>query len=469
MTNAEYIGREQELRLLRELGLSSDSTLAVVYGRRRVGKSSLISEAFKDSKIYDFEGLENESEAKQLEYFLIQLRHHFPNTDTNGIKGWYEALMALAKAVESAPGVVLFDEFQWMANYRKGLVSILKTVWDKYFSKISSATMILCGSIASFMVNKVLKSKALYGRSSLAIHLKPFKVADTAKFLRGRSKQEILCAQMLVGGIPGYLKLLQTKNSVFLGIQELAFQEHGYFTTEYERIFTSQFGKSEFYEKLVRILSSKPMGLNRNQIVSASEISNGGSLSKYLEDLELAGFITSYTNFNRQNRSKIYRLSDPFLRLYFKFISPRLIEINSGKPNIFITLASSPEFASWLGSAAEMLCFEHRFEISKLLGFSDVEYKVGPFFKIKDDTGPGVQVDLVFARKDKVLTLCEVKYRDTISPSIVQEVEKKALALPNRRGYTVQKVLISKYSVPKSISDRAYFSHMITLDELIEV
>ena len=196
----------------------------------------------------------------------------------------------------------------------------------------------LCGSVASFMINKVVKSKALYGRVHLSIHLKPFKLDQSKLFFPGRSASEILQAQLLVGGIPTYLKLLASKPSVFPSIQELAFEEHGYFTTEFDKIFISQFGSSSNYEELVRLLGEHPYGLTRQQIINRSHFSNGGKLTSALKDLEVAGIISSYSPFHlgAKTKAKIFIVSDPYIRLYLSFIEKALPQIADGKPNIFV-------------------------------------------------------------------------------------------------------------------------------------
>jgi hypothetical protein len=139
-----------------------------------------------------------------------------------------------------------------MANYRNEIVSELKPVWDLHISGIGGITLVLCGSIASFMINKVVKSNAFYGRSDLVIHLKNFLLPDTKKMLKGKGTSEIIEAQMLFGGVPKYLDLVREKPSVRIGIEELAFTETGYLTDEYERIFLSHFGRTPEYERIIK-------------------------------------------------------------------------------------------------------------------------------------------------------------------------------------------------------------------------
>lgn len=469
---ANYIGREKEAGLLENLKNLSKASLAAVYGRRRVGKSSLILETYKDEKIFLFEGLENQPKNKQIDNFLSQLMEYFPDADVSDVENsWYKALSLLYKHTRSLNCVIFFDEFQWMANYRQELVSVLKLVWDRFFAKNNSLVMVLCGSVASFMVNKVIKSKAIYGRIELIIHLKPFKLATTRKFLSQKSEEEVLQAQMLVGGIPGYLNLFKNKNSIFLGIQELGFEEHGYLTTEFDRIFISQFGRLELYEKVIRQLAQNPLGLSRKQLTQEKDIDNGGGLSGVLKDLEIAGFIFAYYSFHLgiKARQKVYVLSDPFLRLYLHFIENDLPAINKGLPVRFTRLINSPKFSSWLGLAFENLCYEHRYELAKIMGFIDVDFNVGPYIG-KDEKGKlNLQVDLVYDRKDSVMTVCEIKYQNRAADiSLIGELQQKAALLPHSNK-TLQYALISKQMPVKAVQDQAFFSHMVEAKQLLSV
>ena len=225
-----FIGREKELRALGNIISSDRSTVGVIYGRRRIGKSELIKKAFDKEKVLIFEGLENRPKQDQLTHFVFQLiyqaRQEFSGTKA---KTWQEAFLLLYQEIKHNRSHIVFDEFQWMANYRSEIVSELKPVWDQYISKIPGITLILCGSIASFMTTKVVKSSAFYGRTDLVINLKGFLLPETKDMLKGKGNSEIIEAQMLLGGIPKYLDLIREKPSIRIGMEELAFTDSGYF------------------------------------------------------------------------------------------------------------------------------------------------------------------------------------------------------------------------------------------------
>ena len=166
-----------------------------------------------------------------------------------------------------------------------------------------------------------------------------------------------------------------------------------------------------------------------------------------------------------------YCINDNFLMFYFKFIHPIKAEIEHGDFNAAPTKTINTEsYRKWQGYAFERFCrLNHRF-LAKILGFSDVRYKSGTYYnKETEKQKPGYQIDLLFAREDKVFTICEIKYVQTkILPSIIDEFEMKLLLFANPKQFTIKKVLISIYGPSESLKQRAYFDRFIMLSDFFE-
>lgn len=473
-----FIGRENELDSLRSLLNTNHASVAVVYGRRRVGKTALIENVFANDtyKFFAFEGLENQNKKTQIRNFLFQLEQIIgaPISNRDNIKTWPDAFAYLMKHISNdIPTVILLDEFQWMANYRAELVSEIKMLWDRFLAKKKNLVLILCGSIASFIVKKVIKSKALYGRIDIIIHLKPFLLKDAIKLLPNRGIEESLLAYLVFGGIPKYLKLLDNNLSVAQNIERLAFSKTGYFYDEYNRIFVSHFGKQLKYEAIVAQLANKLIGLSRSEICAHTKDNStgGGELTRVLENLESAGFISSYIPYDKTTNSRLIRyvLSDSFLRFYFSFLSSTkkkgVISSQSFVNNIFL----SQKFRQWLGVGFEMLCIQHASVIANILGFGGIEYNAGPYFRHgTNGILSGVQIDLLFDRCDKVITVCEIKFQDKpIGLEIAKELQTKITKIPQLENKTVQKVLITNSEPSKELIKSSIFSKIIRAKELI--
>ena len=376
-----FIGRKKELKSLQSIIDLVKPSIAVVYGRRRIGKSELIKKSLGNRPALYFEGLENRAKQEQIDGFLFQLCYQ-TGKEIGSIKAksWREAFIYLYNELKTKKAHVVLDEFQWMANYRSEIVADLKMIWELYISRLDGTTLILCGSIASFMISRVIKSSALYGRTDLVIHLKGFLLPETNKMLKNQGSLETIEAQMMLGGIPKYIELIRDKTSVYNGMEDLAFTETGYLTDEYKRIFTSHFGRNPEYEKIIGVLAKHPYGVFRKQVSKEALIELGGGLTNHLKNLESAGFISSSTPFHKSHNSRLlkYCLSDAYLRFYFSFIEPNLKKIKSGiQTNIFSQITQKGEFKAWMGRAFEYLCMDHASKISEILGFHGIEFSFG--------------------------------------------------------------------------------------------
>ena len=482
----DFIGRQVELDRLARLLDSPRAEIAVLYGRRRVGKTVLLERALAGRPALFFEALEDRPKKEQIAHFLYELRLQTAPEGapaTRATRTWKEAFMQLFKAIEKNPMPVVLDEFQWLANYRHEIIAELKYVWDRHFSKLRGQKFLLCGSVASFMIEKVLKSKALYGRIDAELEIAPFKLAETRQMLPGRGQDEILEAQMLTGGIPRYLKLLSEYPSIQLAMEELAFTRLGYFTKEYERIFVSHFGKHPNFEAIVRVLSGHPMGLYREELAQAAGIAAGGQLTTHLRDLKAAGFIGSAVPFNKDERTARakYFLSDAYLRFYFAFIEPNLRTMTGGsRVSLFGEISRGGAYHAWIGHAFEYLCAQHADVIAHILGFSGIRFTVGPYFTPSSAprlrgagavrrAEPGVQIDLLFDRPDRVLTVCELKYCDgPIGLEVIPEMKRKLRLLERVAGRkTLQPVLIVRDRASQDLIDSGYFYRIIEARQIL--
>jgi len=471
-----FIGRAEELDKIGHMLDTPGSAIILIYGRRRIGKSLLIKKSLSGKNYLSFEGLENRPKKDQIDNFLLQLSFQLgKNQKYEPVKNWREAFLILYKELKKNPCPIVLDEFQWMANYQREIVSDLKMVWDQYLSDLEGVTLFLCGSIASFMIEKVLHSSALYGRIDLQLHLKGFSLLETCQMTQSqRGIVETLETHMFTGGVPKYIDLLKQYDSLYIGLDELAFSDSGYFFSEYQRIFTSHFGSNPDFESIIKVLAEYPYGLRRKELSENAGISSGGVFTKHLNDLEAAGFISGVAPVGKTQNSKLrkYYLSDAYLRFYFAFIEPNRTRIQSSNTEgLFIKISQSPAFQSWKGIAFEYVCLQHAKHIASLLGFGAVDYSYGPFFASPSRKKPGVQVDLLYDRADNVITLCEIKYtKEAPGIELIEEVEKRAAVLQKAfPTKTVQNVLITLTKPTRNLTSQLYFRKIICAEELFKL
>lgn len=463
-----FIGRNLELSLLDKQFNHLKSNIVILYGRRRIGKSQLIHEFAKNINSLQFEAIEHGKTIAQIKHFTNQLKKQIDNPllQMASFTSWEEIFDYLTDYLraQNKKTVLFFDEFQWMAAKQGKLVSLIKYYWDNHW-KDTNCLLILCGSVASYMVEKVIKSKALYGRSSLEINLESLSPQESWLLLKKkRSKEEVLQYLMLLGGVPKYLEEINLKLSFKQNINHLFFNKNSLFKDEFEKIFYSQFKEPKRYKKIIQIIKDRPLTLS--EIGKKLKVSAGGSLKSYLTNLQLCGFIQSFVSLDKKDNSRFrkYKLTDPYLVFYCKYIEPNLdiISKNTSK-NLFKSLVEL-HLRPWLGIAFENFCLKHQEYLATIMGFNDKVIAVGPYYGTGDSK---FQIDLLYKRADQVITICEIKYHNKpLTSLVIAEVEKKIKLLKIPRGYTLEKALICVYGVNEATEYSNYFDHIITLEDL---
>lgn len=469
-----FIGRAKEQDLFSQFSKKNEAAIMIVYGRRRVGKTQLIEHTLADRNLIKLEGLENQPEADQIQHVLYQLSRYTGEGYLSKLQlnSWVEVFDLIADKYPDGKWTLYLEELQWLANYDTKLISALKYVWDNRFRHNSELRLVLCGSSPSFMIKKVVQSKALYNRSQQEILLKPFTLLETQEFLPKLSKQEILLAYLTVGGIPEYLKYLRNGASVFISICENSFTENAMFSNEYEKIFISSLADNVHYKVIISYLSQVKFA-SRAQISKHLKISSGGNLTDILTDLELCGFIEKYKPYHAKSGRGLYRycIKDAYLIFYNKFIDPVKDDIQRGKFTNNPTAAIHQQsFNIWMGYAFERFVRDQQFIIAKMLGFSGLPYKSGVFYNRSiEQQNSGFQIDLIYEHSQHVYTICEIKYyAGLVDCSVIDEFEKKLALFPNRKNKTIKKVLITTQGATQELINRVYFDHIITLDDFFD-
>jgi hypothetical protein len=470
--NRNFTGREYELKKLSKINEENEASIIIMYGRRRIGKTELLEQAFRKRKILKFEGLEGLSQNEQMKHVMWQLSEYCENPVYSKVKisQWTEFFKILTDIVKQGIWTLYFEEIQWLADYKDRFISEFKYFWDNYFRHNQKLIVIFCGSSPSFMINQVLHSKALYNRSSHEILLNEFSLSETRQFLKNRSEREVMDAYLTVGGVPEYLKWINKESSVFLGLCKNSFTSGSFFSHEYNRIFTSSMAKNKNYQKIVEFLGNRSFS-NRNQILKHLKLKSGGTLSTLLSDLELCGLIQKYTPFNLSKNSLLarYCISDSYLQFYFKFIKPIELMIEDGVYNINPTQAiKTDSHYKWAGYSFERMARKNHQLFAGILGFESVNYRYGAFFsKATNSKEPGFQIDLIYDRDDKIYTICEIKYlQSKVTTKIIDEFETKLNFFPNKQKKTIHKVLITANGADKALTNIGYFDKIISLKDI---
>lgn len=470
-----FIGRKHELGVLNKFLTKKTSSLLVIKGRRRIGKSRLIAEfaAQNSIKLLSFEGLAPEkgiTAQHQRDEFAKQMG--FSSLVTND---WSDLFRTLASETQKERVIVLMDEISWMAHGDQTFLPKLKSAWDLSFKNNNRLILILCGSASSWIEKNLLCSTGFVGRISFILTLDELKLNEIGIFwgkqLKNTSAVEILKILSVTGGVPKYLEEINPKLTAEDNIKDLCFTKGGILFEEFDNIFGRSFiRKSSMYEKIVRLLAEGP-----KEAVEMAKVLRGsvGRLSEYLGELELAGFVKrDYTwqlSTGQDVKLSKYRLSDNYLRFYLKYIDKYKTKIERGSFHAK-SLASLPAWDSIMALQFENLVLNNRELLLSALGLKAEDViSENPYFQHGTTKQKGCQIDYMIQTRSRSLYICEIKFsKNIIDTSIVDEIQEKIEALKGLKGFSYRPVLIYVGNIHYDVKTSDYFVKIIDFATLLE-
>ena len=414
MTEAtEIIGREHEKEELDMLLKSGKAEFIAIYGRRRVGKTYLVTEYLKDKMVFYASGLLGEKASAQKKAFRIAMDDYgYPTQADTWLDLFHDLQKMLTqklKETDKQPCVVFLDEIPCMDTPKSDFLPALDHFWNTWAVGQKQLKLIVCGSATSWIIKNLIDSHGgLHNRMTYEIHLHPFTLEETERFFRSRkfnwTRQVILQAYMMVGGIPYYLGLFRPSESVAQTIDRIYFKPDSILCREYDRLMQSLFNSPEPYMEVMNVLSQNLQGMTRDEIMQKSRMSSGGRLSKILTDLQNCDFIRFYNQRGNTIRTKagFYAITDLFTLFHHYFSR------NLGKVDFFKTHLNNPTLNTWEGLAFEHVVMLHIPQIKQALGFVSIAVE---FYAWRSKTTkPAVRIDLILDRADRIVNVCEIKF-----------------------------------------------------------
>ena len=473
-----FIGRELELAELERFAKKKTSSLIVVKGRRRIGKSRLIEEFAKSRTFYSFIGLfpnPQTTAQSQRDEFARQLT---AQTGLPEVKAddWSKLFSLLATKVKKGRIVLFFDEISWMGAKDPNFLAKIKNAWDTEFKKNPKLIFIICGSASSWIEKNILSSTGFLGRVSYTLTLRelPLNICDRfwGKHSKNISAYEKLKILSVTGGIPKYLEEIDPTLSAEENIKNLCFKSGALLVDEFNNIFSDLFlHDTNAYRKIVAALVSGAK--EPSELAEILGTTQSGKLSEYLNELQLAGFLTrDYTwHIKTGHDSKLskYRLSDNYLRFYLKYIDKYLEKI---KRNSFAikTLTALSEWNTMMGLQFENLVLNNRNELHQHLGLRAEDIiSENPFLRRAISKRPGCQIDYMIQTKYNTLYVCEIKFsRQPIGTEVIEKVKQKIARLKRPIGFSVRPVLVHVNGISDEVVESDFFSSIIDFTHLLE-
>lgn len=271
--------------------------------------------------------------------------------------------------------------------------------------------LIVCASATSWMTKKFFRHKGgLFNRGSKRLYINPFTLNETEQYLISRgiewTRYDIVETYMIMGGIPFYLKQLSPRLTFTQNIDTIFFKRNGLLADEFEALYETLFENSEQYLKIIRALQRKRIGLTRSEIVEETKLFSNGVLTGYLEDLTNCGFVRAYCYFGKRKQDTMYQLCDYYTNFYLTYIAEHY-----GRDEHYWTNAiDDSSRQAWCGYGFEQVCKDHLPQIRQRLGINGVLTESSSWFHKGEEGRRGTQIDLVIDRKDRVISLCDMKY-----------------------------------------------------------
>ncbi len=452
--------------------------MIAMLGRRRVGKTYLIDQVYKDHIIFKQTGARDEPEKKQIKSFAQKIET-LAGEKLEEPEDWMDVFFMLRRVLEKHVSkekklVIFLDELSWFTSEdSKSFLNYLGYFWNDWAYQQNLA-IVLCGSATSWIIQKVINDKGgLHNRVTRYIHLEPFNLAETEEYLEKNTytrynRYDTTRLYMALGGIPAYLKEVKHGKGVIQNINDICFAKNAPLKNEFSRLYPALFEKSDHHVAVIRALASKHSGMTRTEIIQTSKIPNGSTATRILEELEQCNFIFAHPPLGKKKKDKIYRLIDEYSLFYLRFIehTPYTGE------DTFMQLSQRQPYKIWCGYAFENICMKHIYQIKKVLGVAGVHTTTYSFYKRPDEWDDFVlQIDMLMERADNVLHLFEIKFRDDEFVLNIEYADKldfrkrRFVSRSKTRRYVIN-TLITPFGMKKTNVRPGTFGSVLTLDDL---
>lgn len=428
-----FVGREKELGYLEGRWREGSPELIVVYGRRRVGKTELLMQFARKGQKKTLYFLATEVTRKEhLRQFsqIMRTVFHEPILELSPFPTWEAVFNYLGEQARGERLLVILDEFPYLCEAAPELPSLLQKFWDLK-GKESRLFLVLCGSHMGFMERQILSQKSpLYGRRTGQIRLQPFDFREAGLFFPGYSAQDQLMAYGMLGGMPAYLLRFSPKRSLRENLLQEMLQTQGYLYEEPMFLLRMELRDPKVYAGVLGAIASGCTKLNEiSQRVGLS----AQVVSKYLDVLQELGLVVREVPFTarapRRNKKGRYRVVDPYLGFWFRFVQPYASLIESDKGLLVSEEFIWPHIQEYMGPVFE------RIAAAYLLRYAAEELGVPPVLRAGREWGGNLEIDVVASHADGSLSFGECKWsRRPVGEKVLRGLLHKVQQLSLEKG-----------------------------------
>lgn len=455
-----FIGRERELNALERLYQSNRFEFAVIYGRRRVGKTALINKFIDNKNAIYFMGVE--SNAKQnLENLSKSIMEYVSGTEIDSIfSSFQSALEYVFKLSEKERIILAIDEYPYVARSSKSLASTLQLLIDKYKDK-SKLMLILCGSSMSYMEDHVLAYKApLYGRRTAQMKLAPFDFEETCRYFKNFSDEDKALIYGIVGGTPQYLLQIDDNLSVEENIKNTFLNPVSFLYEEPINLLKQEVREPAIYTAVIAAIAT---GASRMSEISGKVGEDTNVCSMYLKNLINLGIVQKETPYGEKaSRKSVYSIEDNMFRFWYRFVFENNSIIARGAADL-VYKRIEPQLSDYMGKVFEEICRQYLWK-QLLSGNCPVEFaSLGRWWGNNPKEKRQEEIDIMGEQDKNTALFAECKWTNEKVDLGVLETLVKRSELFNYK--TKRYYLFSKSGFTKGCIDKANEMGNVTLVE----
>ena len=453
-----FINREHELESLERRYTSREAEFVVMYGRRRVGKTTLIKKFFEKKRHLYFLA-DMQKEEILLNTFSEVVRNE-TKKEYLEFNNWESLFKFITDIAKNERIVVAFDEVGYINKANPAFYSILQRLWDEKL-RDTNVFLILCGSSISMMERDVLGyGSPLYGRRTSQIELDPMPYKDARAFFPKLGERERMEFYSILGGVPAYLKLFDEGKDVFENIRDNILHPEMYLYKEPKFILLEELRDPTTYFSILTAISQ---GARKFNEISQKSYVEQNKLSKYLSvllNLRLIDKITPVTERKEFKRNTLYKIDDRLFEFWFEFVSPYISPIETGDRDLVIKEIKA-DFNIFVSRAFEDVSRQFLWELNRQQELPTTLTNIGTWWYKEDE------IDIVAVNdKKKDILFAECKWQDKkVRKSVaVNLLTKKDLVDWHRTKRKEHFALFSKSGFEKSCMDYCRENNIMTFD-----
>lgn len=415
-----FIGREREMQLLNGLYEKFDFNFVVMYGRRRVGKTTILKEFCKDKKAVFFVS-EEYNDKLALEKFSVVIKESLGEVyDKSAFNSWVNAFEYIADKAINEKIVLVLDEFQYLANSNKSIVSLMQNMIDHKLRE-KNLFIVVCSSVISFMEEKILSQKSpLFGRKTAEFYIKPLSFYDSIKFFENYSSEDKILAYAILGGIPLYLNQFDDKLSIEQNIKQNFLTEISNLYNEPKNLLRLELRSLAVYNSIIEAIALGNKKLNEISSKTGESKDKVHNYIMNLMDMHIIEKMHPVTE-KSSSRKTLYKLRDNLFKFWYRFVISNISSIENGMSDIIYSKKIDPHISSYVGSIFEGICIEYLIKENIGSKLPIVFNKIGKWWGSSPITKQEEEIDIM-ALSDEGTIFAECKYKN--GKVGVKELEK---------------------------------------------